>query len=133
MAEEKEKKGTIILIDDDRFLLDMYAVKFSESGLKVEACLSGEAALDKLRDGLCPDAILLDLVMPGIDGFQFLEVIKKEDLGKNMAIIVLSNQGEDKDIAKAKELGADGYIVKASTIPSEVLEKTLKIIKEKRK
>ena len=123
-------KRTIIIVDDDKFLLDMYTVKFSESGLQVEACMSSEDAIQKLRDGIDADAILLDIVMPGVDGFALLDIIKKEKLGEGMAVIVLSNQGEKEDIEKATALGAHGYIVKASTIPSEVLEKTLAIIEK---
>lgn len=131
MAEEGNKK-TIILVDDDRFLLDMYAVKFAESGLSVEACMSGEEALQKLEKGCKADAILLDIVMPGLDGFGLLQKIKEKNLAGDMAVIVLSNQGEESDVNKANELGADGYIIKASTIPSEVLEKTLSIIQNKK-
>ncbi len=84
-------------------------------------------ALDELRAGKTPDIILLDIIMPGMTGFEFLEAVKKEGLAKNAKIIVLSNQGQDDDIKKAIDLGAAGYIVKASAIPSEVLEKTLEI------
>ena len=66
--------------------------------------------------------------MPGMTGFEVLEAIKREGLKKTMKVIVLSNQGQESDIAQAKELGADGYIIKASAIPSEVFAETIKII-----
>lgn len=127
------EKGTIIIVDDDKFLLDMYAVKFTEYGLKVETFLTAEKALEKMRDGLKAKAILLDIIMPGMTGLELLEVIQKEELCGEIAVIVLSNQGTDTDIKKAMDLGADGYIIKASTIPSEVLEQTINIMNKKKK
>lgn len=118
----------IYLTDDDRFLLDMYAVKFRSTGNEVTSFNNGEAVLQALRDKPAPDALLLDIVMPEKDGFQVLETIKKENLGPTMKVIVLSNQGQDTDIERAKSLGADGYIIKASAIPSEVYTETIKII-----
>lgn len=125
-----EDKATVLLIDDDKFLLDMYSVKFKESGYHVEISVGAEEALKKISSGLKPDAILLDLVMPGMDGFGFLEKIRKDKLIDTAAILMLTNQGQESDIERARSLGADGYIVKASSIPSEVVEKTAVIIKE---
>jgi DNA-binding response OmpR family regulator len=123
----------IHLVDDDHFLLDMYAVKFKAAGHEVTAHQGGEDLLKDLREKKeAPDAILLDIIMPNMDGFQVLEAIKKENLvPKTTKIIVLSNQGQDSDIEKATKLGADGYIVKASAIPSEVLAETVAMIEKK--
>ena len=120
----------IYLVDDDRFLLDLYAVKFKNAGHEVTSFGSGEDLLVALRkEGApAPDAILLDLIMPGMGGFAAFETIRKENLIPTAKVIILSNQGQDSDIEKAKELKADGYIVKASAIPSEVLAETLRII-----
>jgi len=120
----------IYLVDDDRFLLDLYAVKFRNAGHEVSVFGSGEDLLTALRgkDAVIPNAILLDVVMPGIGGFETLETIRKENLAKGSKIIILSNQGKDSDIEKAKRLGADAYIIKASAIPSEVLNDTLHTI-----
>lgn len=121
----------LYLVDDDRFLLDMYAVKFKAAGHEVTAFQSGEEALKALREGKGPDALLLDIVMPGVDGFEVLETIKKENLAPTTKVIVLSNQGQEADIERATALGAAGYIIKASAIPSEVFDQTLKIIEKK--
>ena len=118
----------IFIIDDDRFLLDMYSLKFKQQGFNVEASASGQEALAKLRDGLQPSAILLDIVMPGLDGLEFIDTIKKENLAQQAIIIVLSNQGEEQDIEKAKQHGAHEYIVKANSVPSEVLEKVTDVL-----
>lgn len=119
----------VYLVDDDRFLLDLYAVKFRNAGHEVSVFGSGEDLLTALRKGdPAPDAILLDLIMPGVGGFEALETMRKENLAKGSKVIILSNQGQDSDIERAKQLAADGYIIKASAIPSEVLAETLRTI-----
>ena len=131
MEQGAEHKKKIFIIDDDNFLLDMYVVKFKERGFDVSTSLDTKEALTKLREGLSPDIILLDIVMPGIDGLEFLEIVRKENLAGDSLKIILSNQWEESDIKKAKELGADDYIVKANVIPSEVLEKVEEAIKKR--
>jgi CheY-like chemotaxis protein len=118
----------LYLVDDDRFLLDMYAVKFKAAGHEVTAFSGGADLLVALREQPAPDALLVDIVMPEMTGFEILEAIKKENLGGAMKKIVLSNQGQESDISQAKALGAHGYIIKASAIPSEVFAETIKII-----
>jgi len=120
----------VYLVDDDRFLLDLYAVKFKNAGHEVTVFGGGEELLAALRksETKAPDAILLDLIMPGMGGFEALEAIRKEGLAQSTKIIILSNQGQDSDIEKAKKLSADGYIIKASAIPSEVFAETLRTI-----
>jgi DNA-binding response OmpR family regulator len=120
----------IYIVDDDRFLLDLYSVKFKDAGHDVIVFGGGEELLAALRKGdtAKPDAVLLDLIMPGTSGFEALETIRKEHLAKGAKIIILSNQGQDSDIEKAKKLFVDGYIIKASAIPSEVLAETIRTI-----
>ncbi len=121
----------IFLVDDDHFLLDMYVLKFRNAGHVVTSFNSGEELLSALREKPEIDAVLLDIVMPNMDGFQVLEAIRKERLIKDAKVIVLSNQGQDSDIERAKQFNIDGYIIKASAVPSEVLEKTIQIIENK--
>lgn len=118
-----ENEKTIFIIDDDRFLLDMYSLKFKQQGFVVESSPSGQEALTKLRDGFKPSVILLDIVMPGVDGIELIDTVKKENIAPGALIVVLSNQGEEDDIEKAKQHGAHEYIVKANSVPSEVLQK----------
>lgn len=120
----------IYLVDDDRFLLDMYAIKFKTAGHEVTAFQTPDEALAALRKDPAPDAMLLDVVMPGMTGFEMLEQIRKENLASATKFIVLSNQGQDTDLDKAKELKAAGYIIKASAIPSEVYAETMGIIQK---
>lgn len=127
MEPTTQKKYSILLVDDDRFLLDMYTLKFKNEGHTVEAIPDPNLALEKLRKGFLPNIILLDVVMPGVSGFELLEIIKKENLAKGAVIVMLTNQGLQEDIDKGMKFGASGYIIKASSIPSEVLQKTLAI------
>lgn len=120
----------IFLVDDDRFLLDMYAIKFKNAGHDVTAFQNPEEALAALHKDPAPDAVLLDVVMPGMTGFELLEAVRKEKIAANTKFIILSNQGQDTDLDKAKELNAAGYIIKASAIPSEVYSETMGIIEK---
>ena len=122
----------VMFIDDDQFLLDMYALKFKQSGHEVESFMEGGAALEALRGGANVDAVVLDEVMPGLNGRAILETLKNENLAPGAAHIVLSNQGQDDDVAAAKALGADEYIIKASVVPTEVVEKVVAAIEAKR-
>ena len=124
--ETEPKK--ILIVDDDSFLLDMYALKFSKSNFSVSTALGPDQALEKLRGGLSPEIILLDIMMPGMDGFELLSKIKEENISPQSIVIFLSNRGQPSDVSQAESLGASGYIVKASTTPSEVIEKVVGII-----
>jgi len=125
--DNTEKKGKIFIVDDDKFLLGMYSLKFSNNNYEVETTVGSLAALEKLRAGASPDIVLLDIVMPYMDGLELLKTIRTENLVPNATIIMLTNQSQSSDIERAKELKADGYIVKASTIPSEVMHEMEKI------
>lgn len=118
----------IIIVDDDNFLLDMYSLKFTERGFDVSAALGSLDLLQKLRSGFTPDIVLLDIVMPSMDGFEVLEVIKKENLAKGATKIILSNRGQKEDIDRGVSLGAKGYIVKATATPTEVVDKVMEIM-----
>jgi CheY-like chemotaxis protein len=127
---EGEKKK-ILIVDDDGFLLDMYAFKFSQNNFEVHTALSGGEAIQKLKDGLIPDIILMDVIMPEMDGFEMFEKINKEKLSENSIKIILSNKGQQEDIDRGASLGAAGYIIKVNSTPVEVIEKVMKILSDK--
>lgn len=120
----------LLLVDDDDFLRDMYATKFSEAGHEVAVAKNGEVALEKLSESEF-DAVLFDIVMPGISGIELLKKITAEKLGGAPKCIALTNQGEESDIEAAKKAGVSGYIVKADMIPSEVVAKVESIVSGK--
>lgn len=112
----------ILLVDDDVFLRDMYATKFTQAGDAVVTAQTGAEAIELAgKDAF--DAILMDMIMPGMSGIELLVALKALPLCKNAKYIVLSNQGEESDIKAAYDHGAIGYIIKAALIPSEVVEK----------
>lgn len=112
----------ILLVDDDAFLRDMYATKFTEAGDDIAVAESGKEALGKMDESKF-DAVVMDMVMPGMTGTELIKAIKTNQKNSTTACIVLSNQGEANDIEAAKKAGATGYIVKAESIPSEVVKK----------
>ena len=116
-----QEKGVVLILDDDRVLLDMYAVKFQQIGFRVHASLSSQEALKTLREGFSPSVILFDLIMPEGDGFTFLDTIKKEHLAKDAKTMELTNEMNEDEKKRIMDLGADDYIVKATMIPSEVV------------
>ncbi len=120
----------VLIVDDDSFLLDMYALKFKQSGFDVDTALGSVPALEKFRGGVNPDVILLDIVMPVMDGFELLEKMNEEKLSSTSLKIILSNKGDHGDIDRGKALGVAGYIVKANATPSEVISLVEDIIKK---
>jgi CheY-like chemotaxis protein len=131
MAHTKDKPKKIMIVDDDKFLLDMYSMKFKKSGLEIETAFNGLSALEKIREATDLDIILMDIIMPGMDGLELLKSIRAEKLAINSVIIMLTNQADD--FEKAKAFKVDGYIIKATTIPSEVVEQVLLLYKNKQK
>jgi CheY-like chemotaxis protein len=117
----------ILLVDDDTFLRDMYATKFSEIGDEVVGVGGAEEAI-KTVSADSFDVVIMDMVMPGMTGIELLGALKDLNLTTAPKYIVLSNQGEEADIKKAYDSGATGYIIKADSIPSEVVDKVHKLV-----
>ena len=128
MEGEKRK---IFIVDDDNFLLDMYALKFSQNNFEVYTAPNGAQAIEKLKAGLAPEVMLLDIIMPEMDGFEVLEEMNKDRLCPNTLKIILSNKSDQKDIERGHELGVEGYIVKANSTPAEVIDQVIKILVSK--
>jgi DNA-binding response OmpR family regulator len=122
---ENQKK--VLLAEDDKTLLEMYNLKFKESGLNILTVQDGLAALDLAKKEL-PDLILLDIMMPKMDGFAVLTELKADAQTSKIPVFMLSNLGQKADIEKGQRLGATDYIVKASMTPSQVLEKIKTIL-----
>ncbi len=121
-------RGKVMLVDDDKFLLDMYSMKFVQQGFSVMSCLSAKDALEKLRGGEDPDIVLFDITMPEMDGFALLRAMTEEKLAQKALRVALTNQSSDAEKMKAKQLGASEYIVKATLIPSEVVNMVEKML-----
>lgn len=111
----------VLLVEDDKSLIDMYRTKFEREGFEVHSCENGLDAVKSVTE-ILPDIIFLDIMMPGYDGFYALEVIKKFVPGFTGKILVFSNLNDSDTVHKAQELGADGFIVKANVTPREAVE-----------
>lgn len=126
--EETISPKKVLIVDDDRDLLDMYSLKFKENGFQVVEAFGSLDALSKLKAGFAPHILILDVVMPSMDGFELLSQIKADKLAEDAKIMMLSNLGQSTDVEKGRKLGAHGYVIKASATPSEVVEKALFVL-----
>jgi len=122
-----DTKKKILLVEDDKFLSEMYSTKLTESGFEVETAFDGEEGLRKAGE-FQPDLILLDIVLPKKDGFEVLKELKaKEELSK-ILVIALTNLGQKEEVQKGFDLGASDYIIKAHFTPTEVVAKAKKLL-----
>ena len=119
----------ILIIEDERYLLDMYAMKFKQCGYQVVVAANGKEGLEVARKKK-PDLILLDLVMPVMDGYEFLEKFKQDKKLKNIKVYIWSNLGQAAEIEKGLQGGADGYLIKTKLTPKQLASKVEKILGE---
>ncbi len=118
-----DKKNKILLVDDDPFLVRMYQTKFVNDGYEVKIAFNGEDGLNMAQSEK-PDIILLDVMIPKIDGFEALKRLKSNPETKNIPVFLLTNLGgEQVDTNKAKSLGAIDYLIKSQLQPKEVVER----------
>lgn len=118
----------ILLVDDDAFLRDMYAAKFISSNYEVQVAENAATALSIFQGGAVFDLVILDMVMPGTSGVDLLKLLKEQFPEQVKHCIFLTNQGQEEDIREATEAGAVGYIIKAHSIPSEVVKRVEEIM-----
>ena len=123
-----DNKKIIIIVEDDVFLSDIYQTKFTEAGYECLLAQDGARCLSLLESGVKPYVILLDIVMPKMDGFEALRTMKKEHIAPKAAIFILSNLGQREDTERGLDLGAVDYIVKAHFTPSEVVARVNNVL-----
>ncbi len=124
MAEGKIK---VLLVEDDKMIIDMYTLKFSQEGFDVVQAENGKDALELAKSQKF-DIILLDIILPHMDGFTILKELKSDEGTKNVPVVLLTNLGQDGDVKKGMELGATDYLIKANFTPSQVVDKVKSII-----
>lgn len=112
----------ILLVEDDPFLSDIYSTKFEEAGYVVDIAKDGVAAMAKAEEGTYA-LILLDVVLPKMDGVEVLQQLKKNEKTRAIPVVILSNLGSDEEIKEGLKMGADDYLVKSQFTPSEVVAK----------
>lgn len=121
------KKPSILLVEDDQMISTMYQTKFSMEGYAIEVASDGAAGLEKVKTTK-PDVILLDIILPKLDGFAILKEVKSNPETAKIPVILLTNLGQDEDVKKGKTLGADDYFIKSNHTPAEIVEKVASLI-----
>ena len=118
----------ILIIEDDNFLQGLEAKKLKKEGYEVFAASNSDEAFEVINKNVQLDLILLDILLPGMDGFGILERVRKNETIKNIPVIVFSNLSEEKDIKHAKELGVNDFMVKSNFTLDELAEKVKELI-----
>ncbi|HAT74119.1 MAG: Response regulator receiver sensor signal transduction histidine kinase [Candidatus Moranbacteria bacterium GW2011_GWF2_36_839] len=121
-------KKTIMIVEDDTFVMDIYETKIAKDGMNVISANNGMEAIKKLEEGAKPDLILLDILMPYMNGLEFLKKVKEDENLKNIPIVLLTNLSQKEEIQEGIGLGAKDYLIKSHFTPSEVMEKINKYL-----
>lgn len=120
MNDEIVANNYVMVVEDDEFYAKIFLAKIAEAGVPVKAFTLADEALTYAQK-VKPKVIVSDLVMPKMDGFKFIEMVKQIDQLKDIPILVFSNLGQDKDIAEAKRLGAADYVIKSEVSLSDAI------------
>ena len=119
----KDEK-TIMIAEDDPYIMDIYKTKLLKEGFKIITANDGVQALKKLEEEKTqPDLILLDIMMPHLDGLSVLKKLQADERWKFIPVILLTNLGQKEKVQKGFKLGAKDYLIKAYFTPAEVVEK----------
>ena len=122
------------MLDDEKFLLDIYKISFEKKGYEVSTYYDVDNALSALRGGYDPDVILFDITMPDSrSGYEFIEAVQKERLSRHSLKIALTNEGQEGEKARIAELGADAHLIKSNFIPSEIVTTVTEMLNTKRR
>lgn len=128
--QKKTGRGLVLIIEDDDFLKSMITQRLKTEGFEVAGAAEGKIAFGLIKDEM-PTLIILDLLLPGADGFQILREIRQDTRLQGVPVVVLSNLGEPENIDKAKVLGADDYLIKAHFTLGEIIEKVNQLVLKK--
>ncbi len=124
MADGQTK---VLLVEDDKMIIDMYTLKFTQEGYDVVQAENGKDGLELAKKER-PDIILLDIILPQMDGFTVLKELKADANVKDIPVVLLTNLGQDGDVKKGLELGANDYLIKANYTPSQVVDKVKSVL-----
>ena len=118
----------ILIVEDDKFLRELIAQKLNREGYDISEAIDGEEGIKKIKEEK-PSLVLLDLILPGIDGFEVLSLMKKDSEVSSIPVIILSNLGQKEDVEKGLKLGAVDYLIKAHFTPGEIIDKIKSVLK----
>ncbi|HEA84653.1 MAG TPA: response regulator [Candidatus Wildermuthbacteria bacterium] len=117
----------VLVIEDDTFLRELIVQKLDQGGYDIAEAVDGEEGVKQAKAEK-PDIILLDLILPGIDGFEVLRQLKEDETLSSIPVLILSNLGQKEDIEKGMKLGAKDFLIKAHFTPGEIIEKIKSIL-----
>ena len=123
-----EVKKTILIVEDDSFVMDIYETKVLKEGFGVVKAVNGVEAMEKLEKDPAPDLILLDIVMPYMSGLEVLKKLKKDAKLSKIPVVLLTNLSQKEEIQEGFDLGAQDYLIKSHFTPTEVMEKINKYL-----
>jgi len=118
----------ILIVEDDKFLRELISQKLLKEGFDIAEAVDGEEGVKKVKEEK-PDLVLLDLILPGVDGFEVLSKIKEDPTTSLTPVIILSNLGQKEDIERGLKMGAVDYLIKAHFTPGEIVDKIRTILK----
>ena len=127
---DKKQKQKILIVDDDVAIVRVLKGEFEEEGFEVLTAYNGQIGIDKALSDF-PDLILLDIVMPVIDGLEVLRILRKDKRGADIPVVVLTNYDEMEKMAKAKEMGAIDFLVKTDWRMQDIMEKVKMVLRKK--
>jgi len=119
---------TILIIEDDKFLRELISQKLIKEGYNISEAVDGEEGIKKIKEEK-PGLVLLDLILPGIDGFEVLTKMREDPSLSSIPVIILSNLGQKEDVEKGLKLGAADYLIKAHFTPGEIIDKIKAVMK----
>ncbi len=117
----------ILVVEDDKFLREMVTRKLNKEGYDVSQAVDGEEGLQRMEE-IEPDLVLLDLIMPNMGGFEFLEKIQDKPKMSEVPIVILSNLGQKSEVEKGLDLGAEDFLIKAHFTPKEIIKKVKEVL-----
>ncbi|MAF20668.1 MAG: response regulator [Parcubacteria group bacterium] len=130
LKSSHKKNELILIVEDDKFLRELLVRKIKDEGFKLSIAVTGQEALAKAKKDR-PQLILLDLILPGMGGFEVLEQIRIDPQISKIPVIILSNIGEEREVEKGIQLGASGYLIKAHFTPDEIIQKIKQVLDKK--
>lgn len=129
-VKNKKEQIHVLIVEDDIFLAEIYQKKFEMEGFKVSMANNGEKGLADIKKKK-PDVVLLDILLPKLDGFAVLKAVKSDPAIKNIPIILFTNIGQKDDVRRGLEEGAADYLIKTHFKPSEIVDKVREVLRRK--
>ena len=120
----------VLVVEDDKMMAGVLTDKLAKTGIDVAYAMDEKSSFQEIEKGI-PDIILLDLILPGVSGFDILKKIKSDERTKSIPVIILSNLGSEADIKKGLDMGADSYLIKANVLVEDIIAKIKEVLGEK--